>query len=169
MKIAILGYSGSGKSTLARELGKRYGLTVLHLDTVQFEPGWSVRDRDESKQLVRTFLEEHPDGWVIDGNYSAFLQEERLEQADRIVLMLLPRLTCYFRARRRSKRFCGKVRPDMADGCTEKFDWEFRLWILWKGRTAKRSAAFRRIAQQYPDKTVILRSQRAIDRYLQSL
>ena len=78
----LLGPSGSGKSTLAREIGKRYGLPVLHLDTVQFEPGWQVRDREEGRQIVRTFLAEHPDGWVIDGNYTGFYQQERLEAAD---------------------------------------------------------------------------------------
>ena len=36
MKIAILGTSGSGKSTLAKRLGERYGLPVLHMDTVHF-------------------------------------------------------------------------------------------------------------------------------------
>ena len=40
MKIAILGTSGSGKSTLAKRLGERYGLPVLHMDTVHFLPGW---------------------------------------------------------------------------------------------------------------------------------
>ena len=39
MKIAILGTSGSGKSTLAKRLGERYGLPVLHMDTVHFLPG----------------------------------------------------------------------------------------------------------------------------------
>ena len=43
MKIAVLGYSGSGKSTLARKLGELYGVPVLHLDAVQFLPGWRER------------------------------------------------------------------------------------------------------------------------------
>lgn len=45
MKIAVTGYSGAGKSTLARTLGERLGCPVLHLDTVQFTPGWVERDR----------------------------------------------------------------------------------------------------------------------------
>ena len=43
MKIAVTGYSGAGKSTLARTLGERLGCPVLHLDTVQFTPGWVER------------------------------------------------------------------------------------------------------------------------------
>ena len=38
MKIAVLGYCGAGKSTLARTLGARYGIPVLHFDTIQFTP-----------------------------------------------------------------------------------------------------------------------------------
>ncbi len=40
MKIAVLGYSGSGKSTLARRLGEYFQVPVLHLDVVNFLPGW---------------------------------------------------------------------------------------------------------------------------------
>ena len=76
MKIAILGYSGSGKSTLAKYLGHRYGIPVLYLDRVQFLPGWQVRDRGEAVSIVEEFMKQP--SWVIDGNYSNFLQEKRL-------------------------------------------------------------------------------------------
>ena len=36
MRIAIIGYSGSGKSTLSRFLGEKYGIPMLHFDTVHF-------------------------------------------------------------------------------------------------------------------------------------
>lgn len=83
MKIAVLGYSGAGKSTLSRELGKRYGCPVLHLDQVQFEAGWIERDRGEALSQVEQFMSQ--ESWVIDGNYSAFLQERRLEEADCVI------------------------------------------------------------------------------------
>lgn len=53
MKIAILGTSGSGKSTLAKRLGERYGLPVLHMDTVHFLPGWVERPFAEEEAMVR--------------------------------------------------------------------------------------------------------------------
>lgn len=67
MKIAILGTSGSGKSTLAKRLGERYGLPVLHMDTVHFLPGWVERPFAEEEAIVRQFLDENAGGWVIDG------------------------------------------------------------------------------------------------------
>lgn len=63
MKIAVLGYSGAGKSTLSRELGKRYGCSVLHLDQVQFEAGWIERDRGEALSQVEQFMSQESWGY----------------------------------------------------------------------------------------------------------
>ena len=82
MKILITGYSGSGKSTLCRKLQERYELPSLHLDAVQFLPAWKTRAKTEQQRVVQAFLDEHPDGWVIDGNYKALSYERRCEEAD---------------------------------------------------------------------------------------
>ena len=162
MKIAILGYSGSGKSTLAARFGKKYGIPVLFLDTVQFKPNWEVRDRAESERIVRSFLE-NPE-WVIDGNYTAFAQRERLKDADRIIIITLNRFVCFFRAYRRYIAFRGRTRESMADGCDEKFDAEFVRWLLWEGRTKKRAEHFASIAREFPEKTEVIRNTRELDR-----
>ncbi len=167
MKIAVLGYCGAGKSTLARALGERYGLPVLHFDTTQFTPNWQERDRDEAHRMVHAFME-NPE-WVIDGNYTKFEFERRLEEADKIIMVDLPRLACFVRAWKRYFRYRGKSRPDMAEGCDEKMDLEFMWWILWKGRTRRKRERHRAIQAAYPEKTVVLKSQRDIDRYLEGL
>lgn len=167
MRIAVLGYSGAGKSTLARALGERYTIPVLHLDTVQFTPGWLERDREEAQRMVHAFME-NPE-WVIDGTYSKFEYQRRLEEADQIIFLDFPRFTCLFRAVRRYFSFRGKHRPDMADGCNEKLDPEFVWWLLWKGRTRKKRERFRCILDTYPEKTVVLKNQKGLDRYLKAL
>lgn len=165
MKIAILGYSGAGKSTLARTLGERYQLPVLHLDRVQFGPDWVERDRAEANALVRKFMAQPQ--WVIDGNYTGFEQERRLKESDQIIFMDFSRLNCLLRAFKRYFSFRGKSRPDMADGCNEKMDLEFMWWLLWTGRTRKRREKFQHILKAYPEKTVVLKSQKELDRFLQ--
>lgn len=164
MKIAVIGYSGAGKSTLARKLGERYGIPVLHFDTVQFTPNWQERDRTEAHRMVHEFME--GPAWVIDGTYSKFEFERRLAEADEIVFLDLSRMACFFRALSRYFRFRGKSRPDMADGCCEKMDPEFVWWLLWKGRTRKKREKFQKVMEQYREKTVVLKNQREIDRYL---
>lgn len=166
MKIAILGYSGSGKSTTARILGEKYNLPVLFLDTVQFMENWQERPVDESKRIVAQFMAAN-NGWVIDGNYKALLQKERLEQADKIIFFNFNRFTCFCRAFSRYMKYKGNTRPDMARGCNEKFDREFAKWILWEGRTAKRKKAYADMCKKYADKVTIIRNQKQLDKFLE--
>lgn len=167
MKIAIIGYSGAGKSTLARTLADHFGLPLLYLDRVQYTPGWAERDRAEALATVDAFLEN--ENWVIDGTYSAFRLERRLTEADLILFLDFDRFTCLRQAFRRHLTYRGTVRESIADGCTEKFDWEFLRWLLWKGRTRKRAARFRAIAERWPEKTVVLKSRKQVEVYLKTL
>lgn len=167
MKIAVLGYSGAGKSTLSRELGTIFSCPVLHLDTVQFEEKWKERDRDEAKQIVWNFMEEHKeDGWVIDGNYAGFYRERRLKEADCIVFLDFSRRCCLWQAFKRFLTYHGRTRQDMANGCMEKLDLEFIMWILKDGRTEKKKKEFQEIFKTYPEKCVILKTRQEKDKWL---
>ena len=164
MKIAVIGYSGRGKSTLAALLGERYGLPVLHLDTVHWLPGWQERAPEEKMRMVKDFMDGHSD-WVIDGNYSKLLFDRRMEEADHIVLMDFNRFTCFARAYRRYRTYKGKSRASMTEGCPEKIDREFTLWLLFKGRTKARRAIFKRVLQKYSSKTRVLHNQKELSAY----
>ena len=164
----VVGYSGSGKSTLARALSAHYGVPALHLDAVQFRAGWQERPREEQREILGAFLDANG-GWVVDGNYTWNHFERRLEESDRIVLMLFPRLAALWRVVKRYHTYKGKVRPDMGEGCAEKLDWAFVRWVLWEGRGKKQRTRWRGVAAQYPEKCVVLRSQRQIDRWMKAV
>ncbi len=161
MKISIIGYSGSGKSTLAAALAKRYALPVLHLDRVQFAPGWVERDAETKLRMVRTFLDENDD-WIIDGNYTNLWYEERLTASDCILFLDFGRWTCLYRVLARFARWHGRTRASMGEGCPEKIDAEFIWWVLYQGRTQRKQQAFTQVAQRWADKVVILHNQREL-------
>lgn len=163
MKIEIMGYSGSGKSTLCRRLAQIYRLPCLHMDTVQFLPNWEVRADTQKEEIVCSFLDSNPEGWVIDGNYTKLYFTRRVEEADIIIQLLFGRIPCLFRCLKRYLTYRGKSRPDMADGCNEKLDWEFVKWILWEGRSQTVKARYRAIQKQYPDKVIVIRNQRQLN------
>jgi len=168
MKIAVIGYSGSGKSTLTATLGRYYHLPVLHLDCVQFLPGWQIRSAEEKLAMVRDFLDSN-DSWVIDGTYSRLYFDERMADADQIVFLNFPRLACLCRAFRRYLHYRGKSRASIAAGCDEKFDLEFAWWILYKGRTRKQKQLFADVVHKYSGKTTVIRNQRQLDRFTQNI
>ncbi len=170
MKIAILGFSGAGKSTLARALGEGLSLPVLHLDAVHHLPGWAEREREDEIKIVGDFLDESDEGgWVIDGTYKKVLLDRRLSEADVIILMLYPRLTCFFNAWSRYRKYKGKTRPDSAEGCEEKFDKTFVKWLLIDGRDKRRTKEFYTIADTYGEKVRIVKNRRATDKLLDEL
>lgn len=168
MKIAIIGYSGSGKSTLAAKLGNIYNCPVLYLDRVHFKENWVERDDETAKLIVKEFMDNN-DSWVIDGNYTNLLREQRLIEADMIIFMCFSRMTCLIQAINRYKTYKGKTRESMADNCSEKMDFEFIKWILFGGRSKEKKKQYAETIYKYSQKIAILRNKKETAAFLESI
>jgi len=148
-RIVILGCSGTGKSTLAQAVGARQKLPIVHLDSLFWKPGWVESERPEFAQRVAGVAAQ--DRWVMDGNYGVTF-EARLPRADLIVVMERPRLTCMRRVIWRSVKHWGRSRPDLAEGCPERFDlafWRY-VWNYRRDSAPKNAAAIARFAPTTP-------------------
>ncbi len=135
-RIMIIGFSGSGKSTLAEKLGEILKIAPVHMDALFWLPGWRENSRENMRRELKPTVDS--ERWIIDGNYSKVLWEERLERADTVIFLDVNRFTCFKNAFLRSLRFKGCTRPDMGEGCTEKFDFEFARWIIIDGRRQRK-------------------------------
>ncbi len=103
------------------------------------------------------------DAWVMDGNYTKLSFARRLEEADVIILLLFGRISCLYRVVKRYRKYRNTTRPDMTEGCHEKLDWEFVKWILYEGRTKRKRQTYRDVMRRYPEKVIVIRSQRQLD------
>ena len=57
--------------------------------------------------------------------------QERLEKADMVICLDLPRWLSTWGILKRWIQHRGKTRPDMTEGCHERLDWEF-LKYVWR-------------------------------------
>jgi adenylate kinase family enzyme len=133
MKILMIGSSGAGKSTFSRQLSKKTGFPVLHLDRVWHKTDYSDEARDYLRLVQCEFLAEH-ENCIIDGNYSMTM-DTRIAAADLIVWMKVNRIKAIRRVLGRTvqNRLTGRKRSDMATNFKEKIDkeyWEF-IKFIW--------------------------------------
>lgn len=167
-RIMIFGFSGGGKSTLARKMGEILDIEPTHFDAIHWLPNWVESTREYKREIIKPILER--DRWIIEGNYHNIYWQERLELADTIIFIDVNRFTCLYQAWKRSCMYKGKTRPDMGEGCTEKFDLEFARWVFFKGR--KKRKYYLETMKMLKDKgkdTCILKSKRDINRFLKGL
>jgi adenylate kinase family enzyme len=165
-RIMIIGSAGAGKSALARRIGEILGLEVFHLDSLFWRPGWVMPPREEWREKVRALAA--GESWIIDGNYGNSLGI-RLPRAETILFLDLPRWTCLWSVVIRRMAHCGgKTRPDMAEGCPEKLDWDFLKWIYNFSRDS-RPELIKGLASCRPDQQVItLTSRREMRSFLEN-
>ncbi|MCC7393272.1 MAG: topology modulation protein [Sphingomonadaceae bacterium] len=163
-RLLIIGPCGAGKSTLARILGARLALPIYHIDQLNWQPGWVEAGRD----ALRTKLEDIvvSDRWLIDGNYGGTL-DARLDRADTIIYLDFPIYLCLWRLARRIYTYRGRARPDMPDGCPERFDPAF-FWYVARWNHGPRPRTEERLAGQ-ESKLVRLRSPTELARWMDSL
>ncbi|HSF11968.1 MAG TPA: AAA family ATPase [Erythrobacter sp.] len=156
-RVLIIGPCGSGKSTLARELAPRMGLPLVHMDRLGWQAGWVETEKAELNSRLADAVAQ--DAWLIEGNYGSTLPP-RLERADTVIYLDFPIHLCLWRLIKRIVTLRGQSRPDMPEGCPERFDAAF-FWYVMTWNTGPRVRTEAHIAP-YADKVIRLRSPRAL-------
>jgi adenylate kinase family enzyme len=134
-RVLVMGSSGSGKSTFARRLSEMTGIPFVSLDALYWKPGWVASDKAEFRErLTEVALQPR---WIMDGNFPSHLVELRRDACDTVIWFDLPRRSCMFGIMRRIAGSYGKVRPEMAEGCPERIDFEFFRYV-WTYRRQQR-------------------------------
>lgn len=164
-RIAVIGCSGGGKSTLARKLGARLGLPLVHLDVLFWRPGWVESDNDSFRERLADALS--GGRWISDGNFSRN-GDLHFAGADLIVWVDQPRSLCIRRAVWRVFTEGGGRRADMAEGCDERLDFKFLVYI-WNWNRLTRPRIEDAIATHAPSTPLVrLTSDAAIATWLEA-
>ena len=157
MKIAVLGYAGSGKTYLSDYIAEKKNIPVLHIDDIKWDKEWKPIDNALVLPIVKDFLLQ--ECWIIDGYYMDLLMDARLASADQIILLQLPRLTCFVSALKRTK-------SRKQQGYINDMNAWFIRFLLFGCRDKERCDFYSQIASRYQDKTVILLSRRQVNVFL---
>lgn len=162
-RILVIGSGGSGKSTVSTSLGGKLGLPVVHLDQLYWKAGWIEPKKAEWAETVRETIGR--DAWILDGNYSGTLAE-RVEACDTVIFLDLSRFVCLWRVLVRTITHHGKTRPDMPDGCPERFNLSFLIWV-WNYPVRTRRKVLSLLAEHASSKNVIhLRTRKEVESFL---
>jgi adenylate kinase family enzyme len=123
---------------------------------------------DDSEWDDRAVSLANRERWIMDGSYDRTLHI-RLPRADVVILLDFPRLLCTRRVIKRMLTNLGTVRPDMADGCPEKFAPSF-LRFVWNYHRDRMPTVKRRLAEYFAGGSlVILKDPKSTIRFLDDL
>jgi adenylate kinase family enzyme len=162
-KILVIGSGGAGKSVLAARLGELLQIEVLHLDKFYWHPGWMETPKAEWLKTVEELLKR--DAWIMDGNYSGTL-DMRLEACDTVIFLDPGRMLCLWRVLKRIVMYRNGRRPDMAEGCREKFSLKFVLWV-WEYSRRTRPKVIKKLKLKAETKKIVwLRTASEVEEFL---
>ncbi|MBK1877069.1 DNA topology modulation protein [Pelagicoccus mobilis] len=165
-RIAIIGSGGAGKTVFAKQLAECLGLPIFHLDKLFWKPNWVESDRDEWRALQEQLCGKPR--WIMDGNYGGTM-EVRLQACDTVIFIDLPRWLCIFRVLRRIWTYRNRTRPDVTDGCPERFNWVF-VRYLWSYPKTRKPQILTRLGELPTETRVyILTSRREVREFLERL
>lgn len=170
-RICIIGRSSCGKSTLADAMGRKYDLSIVHLDKLYHLPhgAFIPRPKDEFIALHEDAI--NGDAWVMEGGYTETMPQ-RFARADSIIQIEMNRFGALYRFIRRYylNKTGKKPRIGQPDHVQEKFSWAMVWWIM---RPKMLNASDRRklrerdaLLTQYADKVHIVRSFKEMERFL---
>ena len=163
-RVLVIGPCGAGKSTLAIELAEKLSLPVFHMDQLNWQSGWVESSKVEIRKRLAVIVA--ADRWLIDGTYGGTLPE-RLDRADTVIYLDYPIRLCIARLLRRIWTYRGRTRPDMTEGCPERFDLEFLIYLMrWNSGPRLRTEA-RLVGHE--SKIIRLRSPDELRRWMDSL
>lgn len=145
-KIIVIGCPGSGKSRFSKELHKKTGVPLYHLDMMYWNADKTIVEKSVFRERLSDVLKK--DEWIIDGNYSSTM-EMRMAACDTVFFLDYPTELCVRGIMERR----GKPRSDMPWIETEEDD-EFMEYI--KSFNDKSRPDIIKLLNKFSDKNVIV-------------
>lgn len=165
-RVLVLGCCGSGKSTFATQLHQITQLPLIHLDEKYFKPNWTEPSEKEWRSIVEKLA--GGEQWIMDGNYGG-TWDLRIPRADTIIYLDKPTSVCMYRVLKRIFKYHGQVRPDMAEGCKERFDFEFLHYVMMFNML-RRKKYFRLFDEIKNEKQILIfKKQKEIEDFLEEI
>lgn len=121
-RILVIGSPGAGKSTFSRKLHNKFDLPLFYLDNLFWKADKTTVAPKMLNKQIRSILKQPQ--WIMDGNYSRYLLDERLDACDTVFFLDYDVETCLQGVRDRK----GKKRPDLP-WIEQKEDPEFMEYI----------------------------------------
>ena len=164
-RIIIIGCGGSGKSTLARKMGEKLNLPVVHLDRLYWNPGWQEVSSAEFDEKLAAELSKPQ--WIIDGNFSRTMPQ-RLAACDTVIYLDYNSFVCLWGVICRVVKSYGKTRPDMGEGCPERFDLVFLKWV-WQYNRKNRDRNYQYLNETNHAETYAFKNRRQLKKFLKTI
>lgn len=166
-KTLIIGCGGSGKSYLASRLGEITEIPVVHLDRLYWLPGWVTRERDEFEAILEDVYAK--DTFIMDGNFMRTLPR-RLEESDAVIWLDFSSVACITGVISRVLKNRGRVRPDMGDGCPERFSADFIKWVLnFRKNTRPKIVSYLDDARSRGVHVTVFKNRREVNEFIESV
>lgn len=165
-RVLVLGCCGAGKSTFSKRLSEIVGLEVIHLDQHYWKANWVESAPEEWNKEVK-WLAAKP-SWLMDGNYAGTL-DIRIKRADTIIYLDFSTIKCLWRITKRTIKHWGKERPDMPEGCKERFDLEFYHYVATFNLTRRKSLLDKLKTFKEEKEVIILKSDKESHTFLKNI
>ena len=165
-RVMVIGCGGAGKTTFARNLHSITGIKLIHLDQHYWQADWvETNSADWEKKVEQLSAEEE---WIIDGNYGGTM-DIRLSKADTVIFINRSKWLCIYRVLYRFIKNVGRSREDMAEGCPERFTWDFIKYIYHYNNTRRPQILAKLNSLVAGQEIVVLNNSLEIKQYLLSI
>lgn len=161
-RVVVVGRGG--KTSLAKAIGVQFALPFLELDSVVWLPDWKPRDRAERAEIIEQWIDDHSDGWVIDGETVDAAGRQLTNRADDVIWLDLPFATVFRRVIFRSvnrirshEKVCGENFETWRHSflSSDSLIFQHLMWLVsgrWQRRKQKLAALLQELG---PEQTVV--------------
>lgn len=165
-RIMVIGIYGSGKTAFSIKLNNILNLNLIHLDPLFYKTDGSTQTTNQWERLINDLI--NKENWIIDGNYPSTIKL-RLQRADTIIFLDLPRYKCLWNITKRVFKHYFRLGP-IESIINPSIGFLFRTyWRVIRMNKKRKDKYYRDLRQLNEQNLFIFKSQKQSQIFLNNL